>query len=110
LPGAVVFSFFATALPEEILFRGFLGQHLSRRLGFAAGNTIQSILFGLLHGVAFFAVLDVLLAAAVIAFTGTLGWIMGYVNRRAGDSIWPSVILHGLSNVYACVMVMFSLH
>jgi membrane protease YdiL (CAAX protease family) len=109
LPGALVFSFLATALPEEVLFRGFIGRHLSNRLGFAAGNTIQAILFGLLHGAALFNVQNLLLPFAVIAFTGTLGWVMGYVNKKANGSIFPSVLIHGVSNVYASVIVMFSL-
>ena len=109
LPGAVVFSFFATALPEEVLFRGFLGTLLSKRLGFAAGNTVQALLFGLLHGAALFTVLGLWLPLLVVAFTGTLGWIMGYVNRKADGSINPSVLIHGLTNVYASVIIMFSI-
>jgi membrane protease YdiL (CAAX protease family) len=109
LPAALVFSFFATALPEEVLFRGFVGQHLSKRLGFVAGNAIQAILFSLLHGTALLSRSISLLPFAVIAFTGALGWIMGYVNKKAGGSIFPSLIIHGLSNIYASVMIMFSL-
>jgi membrane protease YdiL (CAAX protease family) len=106
LPSAMVFSFLATALPEEVLFRGFIGRCLSDRLGFVAGNTIQALLFGLLHGVALFTAQDLVLPFAVIAFTGVLGWIMGYVNKKADGSILPSVMIHGVSNVYASVIVM----
>jgi membrane protease YdiL (CAAX protease family) len=109
LPGALVFSFLATALPEEVLFRGFIGQHLSKRIGFAAGNTIQALLFGLLHGAMLFSALGLWLSLVVVAFTGTLGWIMGYVNKKADGSILPSVIIHGISNIYASLIVMFSL-
>lgn len=109
LPGAIFFSFFATALPEEILFRGFLCKHLSKRIGFFVGNTIQAILFGLLHGATLFNTLGLWLPLTIIAFTATLGWIMGYVNKKADSSIFPSVIIHGLSNVYACVIIMFKL-
>jgi hypothetical protein len=31
----------------------------------------------------------------VIAFTGTLGWLMGYINEKADGSILPSWILMG---------------
>ncbi|MDR0593268.1 MAG: CPBP family intramembrane metalloprotease [Bifidobacteriaceae bacterium] len=107
LPGAVVFAFFATALPEEVLFRGFIGARLGERLGFAAGNTIQAALFGLLHGAALFGALGLWPPLAVVAFTGTLGWIMGYVNHKAGGSILPSVVLHGVANAYASALIMF---
>jgi membrane protease YdiL (CAAX protease family) len=109
VPAVLVFSFLATALPEEVLFRGFIGQYLSKRLGFVAGNTIQAILFGLLHGAALFDTQNLLLPLVIIALTGMLGWIMGYVNSRADDSILPSLIIHGLSNVYASVIIIFSL-
>jgi membrane protease YdiL (CAAX protease family) len=106
LPGAVVFSFFATALPEEILFRGLLGGRLGKRIGFAPANIIQAIVFGLLHGAALFDTYGFWLPLTVIAFTATLGCIMGYVDQKAGGSILPSAIIHGLSNVYACVIIL----
>src|SRR5690606_1814295 len=40
-----------TSLSEEILFRGFLGRLLIRRLGFAAGNLLQAAVFGIVHGI-----------------------------------------------------------
>ncbi|GHV15300.1 CAAX protease family protein [Clostridia bacterium] len=109
LPAAVVFSFFATALPEEVLFRGFLGRGLSRKFGFLIGNTIQAILFGLLHGIMLFSVLGWAIPCLVIAFTGTLGWLMGYINEKADGSILPSWCIHGISNAYAAVIIMFEL-
>jgi membrane protease YdiL (CAAX protease family) len=109
LPGAIVFSFLATALPEEILFRGFIGGRLGTRFGFVAGNTIQAVLFGLLHGATLFNAIGFWLPLIIIAFTGTIGWIMGYINRKASGSILPSMVIHGLSNIYSCVIIMFAL-
>ena len=106
---AIIFAFFATALPEEILFRGFLGKRLSRAFGFLVGNTIQAILFGLLHGIMLFSILGVAIPLLIIAFTGTLGWIMGYINEEADGSILPSWCIHGISNVYASIIIMFGL-
>ncbi|GHV01069.1 CAAX amino protease [Clostridia bacterium] len=105
----IVFAFFATGLPEEILFRGFISKRISKRLGFIVGNTIQAILFGLLHGATMFPSLGFWIPMLVIVFTGTLGWLMGYMNEKADGSIIPSIILHGLSNVYACLIVAFEL-
>lgn len=106
---AIIFAFFATALPEEILFRGFLGKRLINRLGFLIGNTIQAILFGLLHGIMLFSTLGLAIPLLIIAFTGTLGWLMGYINEKADGSIFPSWCIHGVSNVYASVIIMFEL-
>lgn len=106
---ALIFSFFATALPEEILFRGFLGKRLNKKLGFPIGNTIQAILFGLLHGAAMFPSLGMVIPLLVIAYTGTLGWLMGYVNEQSNGSILPSWCIHGISNIYAAIIIMFEL-
>lgn len=106
---AIIFSFFATALPEEILFRGFIGKHLSNKLGFPIGNTIQAIFFGLLHGATMFPTLGIPIPLLVIAYTGVLGWLMGYINEKAEGSIIPSWCLHGISNIYAALIIMFEL-
>lgn len=104
----LIFSFFATALPEEILFRGFLGKRLSKKCGFAVGNTIQAILFGLLHGATMFPSLGMAIPLLVIAYTGTLGWLMGYVNEQSNGSILPSWCIHGISNVYAAIIIILN--
>ncbi|MDR2089721.1 MAG: CPBP family intramembrane metalloprotease [Clostridiales Family XIII bacterium] len=106
---AMIFSFAATALPEEIFFRGFIGAKLSNRLGFAIGNTIQAILFGLLHGAAVFGAYEPQIPTLVIIFTGTMGWTMGYINKKADGSIIPSICLHGASNLYSSILILFAL-
>lgn len=106
---AVIFAFFATGLAEEILFRGFIGKRLCGKLGFFAGNTVQAVLFGMLHGITMFPVLGITIPSLVIAFTGMLGWSMGYINEKANGSIIPSWLLHGISNLYAAIIIMFEL-
>ena len=54
IPAILVYAVFNTALPEEILFRGFLLKRIANKTGFAIGNMIQAVLFGLMHGVLFF--------------------------------------------------------
>ncbi|MCL2107753.1 MAG: CPBP family intramembrane metalloprotease [Oscillospiraceae bacterium] len=102
---AIIFAFFATALGEEILFRGFIGNRLCGKIGFWGGNTIQAVLFGLLHGATMFPTLGIAVPLLVIAFTATLGWLMGYINEKAGGSIIPSWGLHGASNLYAAMIL-----
>jgi len=106
---AIVFAFFATGLAEEILFRGFIGKKLCDKLGFLIGNTLQALLFGLLHGATMFRVLGIAIPLLVIAFTGSLGWVMGYINKKASNSIIPSWLLHGVANLYAAIIIMFEL-
>ena len=70
IPAILIYAIFNTALPEEILFRGFLLKRISNRFGFNAGNAIQALLFGLMHGIMFISSVGVLLAIIVILFTG----------------------------------------
>ena len=53
LPAVAVYAVFSTAFWEECLFRGFLLKRLAHRFGFRAGNIVQAVIFGLMHGVMF---------------------------------------------------------
>lgn len=106
---AIVYASLNTALPEEILFRGFLLKRFSR-FGFAFGNIFQSVLFGLMHGVLFFSELGLLKAILVILFTGGVAFAMGYINeKKANGSIIPSFIIHMIANLVSSVISLFSL-
>ena len=106
---AIVYASLNTALPEEILFRGFLLKRFSR-FGFAFGNIFQSALFGLIHGVLLFSELGLLKAILVILFTGGVAFAMGYINeKKANGSIIPSFIIHMIANLVSSVISLFSL-
>ncbi|MDE7366334.1 MAG: CPBP family intramembrane metalloprotease [Lachnospiraceae bacterium] len=108
LPSALIYSFITTALSEEILFRGFLLKRLSDKFGFNTGNIVQSILFGLLHGVMFFSLTGIVKVVLIIAFTGLIAWCMGYANEKKADgSIIPSWIVHGIANLFSSIISMF---
>lgn len=107
---ALIYAFIQTGLSEEIFFRGFLGKRLANKFGFAFGNTVQALLFGLLHGVMLFSAVGVGKAIIIIAFTGVIGWVMGYINERQSDgSIISSWCLHGIGNTISSIISLFSL-
>ena len=100
LPAILIYAIFKTALSEEIVFRGFLLKRVSGRFGFHAGNVVQSILFGLMHGVMFFSVTSVINAIIITLVTGGIGWCIGYVNeKKAEGSILPSWCIHAIANI-----------
>lgn len=104
------YSVIQTALSEEILFRGFLLKFFSRVWGIPMGNFIQSILFGLLHGMILFPILNPLFIILVILFSALAGWIMGYINEHLGNgSIVPSWIIHSLMNICSSLLIAFNL-
>ena len=66
---ALIYAIFNTALPEEILFRGFLLKRIASKFGYMIANIIQSTIFGLLHGFMFFYVLGIVKTIVIIFFT-----------------------------------------
>ncbi|GAA3017523.1 hypothetical protein GCM10019998_12160 [Tetragenococcus solitarius] len=74
------------------------------------GNFIQSILFGLLHGMILFPILNPSFIILVILFSTLAGWIMGYINEYLGNgSIVPSWIIHSLMNICSSLLIAFNL-
>ena len=107
---ALIYAIFNTSLPEEIFFRGFLLKRLSNKFGFRVANVIQSIIFGLLHGIMFLSLVGIVKAMIIILLTGIVAYAMGYVNeKKANGSILPSWIIHALSNIFASIIAMFSI-
>ncbi|MEO5283120.1 CPBP family intramembrane glutamic endopeptidase [Limosilactobacillus allomucosae] len=99
LPAILVYAVLGTSLPEELLFRGFLLKRLAARFGFAIGNLIQALLFGLLHSVMFINQLGLLSALGIGWFTLLVAWLMGFINEKpAAGSIYPSWMIHALAN------------
>ena len=55
---ALIYSFIQTGLSEEIFFRGFLAKRFINKFVFSAGNIIQALLFGFLHGFMFMSTVE----------------------------------------------------
>lgn len=107
---ALIYSIFNTSLPEEIFFRGFLLKRLSNKFGFKIANIIQSIIFGLLHGIMFLTLVGIFKAIIIILFTGVVAYAMGYINeKKANGSIFPSWFIHAISNLFSSIIAMFSI-
>jgi len=90
------------ALGEEIFFRGFLGGWLVRRLGFAIGNTVQTLVFILPH------LLLLLVSQSlwpIIIVQLIAGWLLGWLRYRS-NSILPGLLAHGLSNAFGSLAAM----
>lgn len=105
---ALIYSFIQTAFTEEIFFRGFLLKRISHKFGFYIGNVIQSILFGLLHGIMFVNLATIFNTILIITFTSIIAYFMGYINeKKAGGSIILSWIIHGVSNIISSIISLF---
>lgn len=90
------------ALGEEIFFRGLVGGWLFRRLGFAAGNAVQALLFLLPHLLLLTLGLDLW---PIIGVQAAAGWLMGWLRHRS-DSILPGWFAHSLINALGALAAM----
>lgn len=89
-----------TGLSEEIFFRGFLSKRLIARFGFAVGNAVQAVLFGIVHVALFASSVSPLPLVLIAVVTAASGWIMGWINEEcASGSILPSWMLHSAANL-----------
>lgn len=102
-PAVVVYGFIRTVLSEEIFFRGFLLKRIANRFGYVAGNSVQALIFGLLHGIPFGIVTGSILTLLLCTILpGMFGWFEGWLNEKYfNGSILPSWFLHGIINVIA---------
>lgn len=101
-------ALYQTSFIEECVFRGFLLKRFAARFGTTVGNVVQATLFGLVHGIPFWLQgLDPWMAVVLTAFSGTLGYLMGWINERmAGGSLWPSYLIHAVANVFGAGLVL----
>ncbi len=112
LPSVLVHALLNTSGWEEIFFRGLLLKRLMDKCGLLVANTLQAVLFGLMHGVPllFMTGMSVVQASIITLFTGLAGWCMGYMNERhAQGSIFPSWTVHMLSNVASGTLSAFNM-
>lgn len=108
IPSILIYAIFNTALPEEILFRGFVLKRLQEFVGFNKANIIQSFIFGFLHGLMFFRPMGIFKALVIVVFTGVFAYFMGYINeKQAEGSILPGVFIHSLANILAGLAAAF---
>ncbi|MDO5122716.1 MAG: CPBP family intramembrane metalloprotease [Erysipelotrichaceae bacterium] len=109
VPAALCYAFIRTALSEEILFRGFILKQLQNKFGFITGNTVQALLFGLLHGIPFGLITKSVLTFVLLTLLpGLMGWYQGWLNeKQCGGSIVPSWLMHGCVNLITAVFSMF---
>lgn len=100
VPAALVYGYIRTGLTEEIVFRGFLLKRITNKFNFQIGNIIQAVLFGLMHGIPFgLATHNIVITVLLTIIPGAFGWYQGWLNeKRCGESIIPSWLLHGTMN------------
>jgi len=106
----IIIAFIQTSLSEEILFRGFIAKRLIALLGYSAGNLIQAIVFALTHVLLLLGIAepDYPFLVFVFFFSGTMGYLLGYVKEKVGNgSIIPGWIAHGLANSVSFYLVAF---
>jgi len=107
---ALFHSIVQTGLSEELLFRGFLLKRFMHKFGFQMGNIIQSLLFGILHGLLMFSFIPFGVVVLVVIATAFVGYFMGWINeRKSNGSILTSWAIHSIVNLIAAFIAMFNI-
>lgn len=107
IPAILIYAIIQTSLSEELFFRGFLCKRISNKFGFVVGNIVQSLLFGLMHGIPFgVASGDIVAGILLTLLPACIGFVQGWLNEKKSDgSIIPSWILHALMNILSAITV-----
>lgn len=92
-PLAVLALVLLPPIIEETMFRGFIFPALAGKMGFWWAAVLSSILFGLAHG-----------QVNVAVYTLALGMILCWMRAKT-NSIVPGVLLHGLNNTLAYLVM-----
>ena len=85
-------------------------KRLTNKFGFNIANFTQALLFGLLHGLMFYALVGVVKTILIITLTGAIACLMGCINEKnSNGSIIPSWIIHTVSNLFSGICAAFSI-
>ena len=105
------FAWIKTALAEEIFFRGFLAKRMIASFGFVIGNGIQAFLFGLLHLVLFWKLIEdanAFFLTFIFLVSGLSAYLMCYLNEKhARGSILPGWLAHGTANMVTYAVIAY---
>ncbi|MHB8718911.1 MAG: CPBP family intramembrane glutamic endopeptidase [Candidatus Dormibacteria bacterium] len=93
------------AFTQELQFRGLLMGSLERVATPAASNAAQAGLFGLAH----IAVQYAGPQPVFVPVTMALGLLLGWITQRT-RSLWPAIIIHGVADLAATVVVFGGLY
>jgi membrane protease YdiL (CAAX protease family) len=93
----------ATAVIEEVAFRGVLYQWLRANIGPIMGIVLSALIFSLFH-------LRLVYPGGLLGLSATFqvmlgGILLAFLYEKSG-SIWPSIYLHGVNNVIGILQVL----
>ena len=115
LLAAFTWAFIHQGLPEELFFRGFLLGQLTRRLKFLYANTIQAVVFWLIHIPGYLYLWQIfdseltrLLVVVIALVTLVVSFFLGWLRiRDKNRSLVAPVVMHTLANGITYSVVMF---
>jgi len=93
-PALVIFLILGSIvvpLAEEIAFRGLFYRWLKPRLGVPGSIVVSALVFAMLHGI-----------PQIIPAITALGIVLA-IAAEVSDSIWPSIIAHGIFNAFMTI-------
>ncbi len=95
LPVQFLLIVVCAAISEEVCFRGMLFGGLRRRYGRYGAALLAGMMFGLLH---------VTTGITAVPPLVVFGFVLALLYEKTG-SLWPSILLHGLNNGLALIIL-----
>ncbi|MCI0766701.1 type II CAAX endopeptidase family protein [Bacillus sp. TL12] len=93
--------FLIAGLTEEIVFRGFILNELTKRFTFLRANVITAFLFLIVHYPAWFYSGE-LFDLWYHFYIFSLGLLFGYIYKEV-NSLWTVIILHSFHNLFVII-------
>lgn len=87
------------SLPEELVYRGFVFDRLSRIFGFGPIGTIPVVLLS----AAFFGAVHFHAGVGGMLITGTMGLVWGVMYALTGRNLWPLILGHYFTDAFGVI-------
>lgn len=87
------------SLPEELVYRGFVFDRLSRIFGFGPLGTVPVILLS----AAFFGAVHFHAGVGGMLITGTMGFVWGVMYALTGRNLWPLILGHYFTDAFGVI-------
>ena len=99
---------FRSGFPEELFFRGAIGNSFISKYGITKGNLLQSLIFTLPHMLTFIR-LPGLESVLLLCNAYVMGLAFGYITYKEKGCTIPAMIWHGIINILAIFITWFVL-
>jgi len=101
-----IVNLFLVALPEEFFYRGYIQSRIKKYFILKKMKNIKASISAIIITSIFFALSHIITIPSITRLSVFFPSILFGILREIRDSIYPSVILHGLSNIFMNILIL----